>query len=191
MVEDLNIASGSLRISSSLITKIVKQIKEVKDPIVENSNSSFEAVNENDSNNSDDICLINTNDDLSILDINMTPNVDLLMSLYDMTNRSTSSIANPSLVMQNLNLEPQGIKRLLDTETAIPIPLNLITRYTISSNDVAHAYCLPNFCLKIDALPGRLTETVHSINKLGIYYGQCSELCGPFHAFMPVTIIVI
>ena len=81
--------------------------------------------------------------------------------------------------------------RLLETDTQIVVPVNKVVKLQITSADVLHAWTIPAFAVKMDAVPGRLNETWFKANKEGIYYGQCSELCGPKHAFMPINVKVV
>ena len=81
--------------------------------------------------------------------------------------------------------------RLLETDTQIVVPINKVVKLQITSNDVLHAWTIPAFGVKMDAVPGKLNETWFKANKKGIFYGQCSELCGPKHAFMPINVKVV
>ena len=81
--------------------------------------------------------------------------------------------------------------RLLETDTQIVVPVNKVVKLLITSNDVLHAWTIPAFAVKKDAVPGRLNETWFKAEKIGTYYGQCSELCGIKHAFMPITVRVV
>ncbi|MBH20538.1 MAG: cytochrome c oxidase subunit II [Rhodobiaceae bacterium] len=81
--------------------------------------------------------------------------------------------------------------RLLETDTQIVVPVNKVVKLQLTSADVLHAWTIPAFAVKMDAVPGRLNETWFKANKEGIYYGQCSELCGPKHAFMPINVKVV
>ncbi len=81
--------------------------------------------------------------------------------------------------------------RLLETDTQIVVPVNKVVKLQITSNDVLHAWTIPAFGVKMDAVPGKLNETWFKANKEGIFYGQCSELCGPKHAFMPINVKVV
>ena len=71
------------------------------------------------------------------------------------------------------------------------MPVNKVVRVQTTGADVIHAFALPAFGVKIDAIPGRLNETWFKATKEGVYYGQCSELCGKDHAFMPIAIRVV
>jgi cytochrome c oxidase subunit II len=61
----------------------------------------------------------------------------------------------------------------------------------VTAGDVLHAFAMPAFGLKVDAVPGRLNETYFNANRQGMFYGQCSELCGKDHAYMPINILVV
>ena len=81
--------------------------------------------------------------------------------------------------------------RLLATDTAMVVPVDTTVRVIVTAADVLHAFAMPAFGLKMDAVPGRLNETWFKAEKTGTYYGQCSELCGIRHAFMPIRIEVV
>jgi cytochrome c oxidase subunit 2 len=85
---------------------------------------------------------------------------------------------------------PHDLYRLKATE-ALVVPVNKVVRVQVTAADVIHAFALPAFGLKTDAVPGRLNETWFKAEKVGTYYGQCSELCGVDHAFMPIEIKVV
>ena len=71
------------------------------------------------------------------------------------------------------------------------VPVNKVIRVQVTGADVIHAFAVPAFGIKIDAIPGRLNETWFKATKTGMYYGQCSELCGKDHAFMPIAVRVV
>ncbi len=81
--------------------------------------------------------------------------------------------------------------RLLGVDHAIVVPVNKVVRVQTTGADVIHSFAVPSFGIKIDAIPGRLNETWFKATALGIYYGQCSELCGKDHAFMPIAVKVV
>jgi cytochrome c oxidase subunit 2 len=81
--------------------------------------------------------------------------------------------------------------RLLSVDNEILVPVNKVVHMLVTSNDVIHNWTIPSFGSKIDAVPGRLTSTWFRAEKEGIYYGQCSELCGMNHAFMPIAVRVV
>ena len=81
--------------------------------------------------------------------------------------------------------------RLLGVDNEVVVPVNKIIRVQTTAADVIHSFAIPAFGIKIDAIPGRLNETWFKATKEGMYYGQCSELCGKDHAFMPIAIRVV
>ena len=85
---------------------------------------------------------------------------------------------------------PKDVFRLAATEPMV-VPVNKVVRVQVTGADVIHAFALPAFGLKTDAIPGRLNETWFKAEKVGTYYGQCSELCGVDHAFMPIVVKVV
>ena len=84
-----------------------------------------------------------------------------------------------------------GTPRLLESDTHIVVPVNKTVRLQTTATDVIHAWTVPAFGIKVDAVPGRLNETWFKVEKEGIYYGQCSELCGIRHGFMPIVVEVV
>jgi heme/copper-type cytochrome/quinol oxidase subunit 2 len=84
-----------------------------------------------------------------------------------------------------------GQKRLLETDTSLVLPFNIVIRILITSADVLHAWALPELGIKVDAVPGRLNQAITIPSNLGLYYGQCSELCGVSHGFMPIKVNVV
>jgi len=84
-----------------------------------------------------------------------------------------------------------GDVRLLSVDNPVVLPINTKIRLQTTAADVIHAWAVPSFAIKIDAVPGRLNETWMEITKEGTYYGQCSELCGVNHGFMPVEITAV
>ncbi len=81
--------------------------------------------------------------------------------------------------------------RLLGVDNEMVVPVNKIVRVQTTGTDVIHSFAVPSFGIKIDAIPGRLNETWFRATKEGVYYGQCSELCGKDHAFMPIAVRVV
>ena len=91
-------------------------------------------------------------------------------------------------------LEKAGYSRdewLLATDTAVVVPVGKTIVMQVTGSDVIHAWTIPAFGVKQDAVPGRLAELWFSAEKEGIYFGQCSELCGQAHAYMPITVKVV
>lgn len=81
--------------------------------------------------------------------------------------------------------------RLLAVDSEIVVPVNKVVHLLVTSNDVIHAWTIPSFGSKVDAVPGRVTSTWFRPEIEGVYYGQCSELCGLNHAFMPIAVRVV
>ncbi len=81
--------------------------------------------------------------------------------------------------------------RLLGVDHALVVPVNKVIRVQTTGADVIHSFAVPAFGIKIDSIPGRLNETWFKATKEGTYYGQCSELCGKDHAFMPIVVKVV
>ena len=81
--------------------------------------------------------------------------------------------------------------RLLGVDNEVVVPINKVIRVQVTGADVIHSFAVPAFGIKIDAVPGRLNETWFKATKLGMFYGQCSELCGKDHAFMPIAVRVV
>ena len=81
--------------------------------------------------------------------------------------------------------------RLLATDTALVVPVGAVVRVVVTSADVLHSWAMPAFGIKMDAVPGRLNEVWFKAEKTGTFYGQCSELCGIRHAFMPIRVEVV
>jgi cytochrome c oxidase subunit 2 len=81
--------------------------------------------------------------------------------------------------------------RLLAVDNELVVPVNVTTRVLVTASDVIHAFAMPAFGVKVDAVPGRINETFFKAEKEGLYYGQCSELCGKDHAYMPIAIRVV
>ena len=80
---------------------------------------------------------------------------------------------------------------LLATDNRIVLPVGVPIRLLTTSNDVIHAWAMPAFWIKLDAIPGRINETSFTIEKPGVYFGQCSELCGARHGYMPITVAAV
>lgn len=80
---------------------------------------------------------------------------------------------------------------LLATDTAVVVPVGKVVRLQITGADVIHSWAIPAFGVKLDAVPGRLAETWFRADIEGVYFGQCSELCGKDHSYMPITVKVV
>lgn len=81
-----------------------------------------------------------------------------------------------------------GQLRLLDVDNRVVIPVNLHVRLIITSADVLHSWAVPSLGIKCDAVPGRLNQVSMFVKRQGVFYGQCSELCGANHGFMPIVV---
>ncbi len=84
-----------------------------------------------------------------------------------------------------------GEPRLLGVDNRVVVPVNKVVRVIVTAKDVIHAWTVPAFGVKIDAVPGKLNELWFKANREGVFYGQCSELCGSKHAFMPIAVEVV
>jgi cytochrome c oxidase subunit 2 len=99
-----------------------------------------------------------------------------------------SNLATPT--EQINNIEPKGENYLLEVDNPLVLPTNLKVRFLTTSDDVIHSWWVPDFAVKQDALPGFINEAWTRVEVPGVYRGQCSELCGMNHAFMPVVVEV-
>ena len=105
---------------------------------------------------------------------------------------------NSEMLQENQRTDPANQPRLLAVNNDMIVPVGTVVRLQVIGNDVIHAWAMPSFGVKIDAIPGRLNETWFRVDQEGIYYGQCSELCGQTppadgndlhgHAFMPIVV---
>ena len=100
-----------------------------------------------------------------------------------------------NIIFDSYMIEEKDLKedqpRLLAVDNVVVVPVNKVVKVLITANDVLHAWALPSFGVKRDAMPGRVNETWFKAEKEGTYYGQCSELCGIKHAFMPIEVRVV
>jgi cytochrome c oxidase subunit 2 len=95
-----------------------------------------------------------------------------------------------SLILSEKELKP-GQPRLLSVDNEMVVPMNKVVHVLVTGADVIHSFSVPSFGIKIDAVPGRINETWFKAEREGMYYGQCSELCGKDHAFMPIAVRVV
>ncbi|GAB4136261.1 MAG: cytochrome c oxidase subunit II [Sphingomonadales bacterium] len=95
-----------------------------------------------------------------------------------------------SYMVADADLQP-GQPRLLATDNNIVVPAGKVVKLLVTASDVLHSWAVPAFGVKIDAVPGRLNEIWFKVDKEGMYYGQCSELCGKNHGFMPIAVEVV
>jgi cytochrome c oxidase subunit 2 len=98
-----------------------------------------------------------------------------------------------SYLLPQADAEKAGKPYLLATDTPVVVPVNKTVKVIVTSDPdgIIHAWTIPSFGMKIDAIPGRLNEDWFKATKEGVYYGQCSELCGKEHAFMPIEVHVV
>lgn len=95
-----------------------------------------------------------------------------------------------AVLVEEADLKP-GQPRLLATDNEVVVPVNKNIHVLVTATDVLHNWTVPAFGVKVDAVPGRIIKTWFRAEKTGTFYGQCSELCGTRHAFMPITVRVV
>lgn len=103
-------------------------------------------------------------------------NSDSVFSLYEYD----------SMLDEDFSMSP----RLLSSSSDLYIPVNTVTRFLITSTDVIHSFAIPSLGLKVDAVPGRINQLFSNPSRVGSFFGQCSEICGSNHSFMPISIKV-
>lgn len=94
-------------------------------------------------------------------------------------------------MLPDAEAKKRGEPRLLATDNRLVIPVNTPIRLLVTSNDVIHAWMVPAFWTQMDAVPGRINETSFTVEKTGVYYGQCNQICGARHAYMPIAVEVV
>nr|BDI12709.1 cytochrome c oxidase subunit II [Polypedates leucomystax] len=97
------------------------------------------------------------------------------------------NIGFDSYMLPTKDLDP-GSFRLLEVDNRMVIPTGTLTRILVTADDVLHSWALPSLGIKTDAIPGRLTQASILVGHPGVYYGQCSEICGANHSFMPIVV---
>jgi cytochrome c oxidase subunit 2 len=95
-----------------------------------------------------------------------------------------------SLIVEDKDLKP-GQPRLLTVDNEMVVPVNKVVHVLVTGADVIHSFAVPSFGVRIDAVPGRLNDTWFRATSEGLFHGQCSELCGKDHAYMPITVRVV
>src|SRR5438874_2741772 len=95
-----------------------------------------------------------------------------------------------SLMVQDKDLKP-GQPRLLTADNELVVPVNKVVHVLVTGADVIHSFTVPSFGIRMDAIPGRMNETWFKATIEGVFYGQCSELCGKDHSFMPIAVRVV
>lgn len=109
--------------------------------------------------------------------------------IYDYPDHSDISFTSYMIASDKINAA-KGEKRLLSTDNKVVLPVGVTIQALVTAGptDVIHSWAMPRFGVKIDAVPGRINHTWFRVNKPGVYYGQCSELCGKDHSFMPIEV---
>ncbi len=131
--------------------------------------------------------------------LNVLINEQLINKTQNLINNynDTFYLANPivngysfdSYMISDDAIEPNlGHLRLLSTDNVVHLPINTEIKVLITSADVLHSWAIPAFGIKVDACPGRLSQVPLTIKRHGTFYGQCSEICGVNHGFMPITV---
>jgi cytochrome c oxidase subunit 2 len=96
-----------------------------------------------------------------------------------------------SNMLSDADDKKRGEPRLLGVDERMVVPAGATVKVIVTSSDVIHSWAVPSFWVKMDAVPGRLNETWFKVDRPGLYYGQCSELCGARHAYMPIAVEVV
>ncbi|MGA0532322.1 cytochrome c oxidase subunit II [Hansschlegelia sp. KR7-227] len=112
---------------------------------------------------------------------------------WDVIYPDANALTLTQLMLTDDELQEANSKepRRLAVDNVAVVPINKVVRVEVTAEDVIHAFTVPSFGVKVDAIPGRLNETWFKAEKEGVYYGQCSELCGQAHAYMPIAIQVV
>ncbi len=105
----------------------------------------------------------------------------------DYINQNEDSLQFDSYMIPTDELN-EGDLRLLEVDNRVIVPINTHIRIVVTGADVLHSWAVPSLGVKIDCVPGRLNQTSVLIKREGVYYGQCSEICGVQHGFMPIVI---
>ncbi len=96
-----------------------------------------------------------------------------------------------AVMLTSAEAADRGSPNLLDTDNRVVVPAGATVKVLTTSTDVMHSFAVPSFWVKMDAVPGRINETWFKVDRPGVYFGQCSELCGTKHGFMPIAIEVV
>lgn len=107
---------------------------------------------------------------------------------YFSEERKDSSLFTFDSYIINTNEISNGEFRLLETDNRVNLPRQIPIRILVTRGDVLHAWAIPSLGLKVDAVPGRLNQLRVEINAVGVFYGQCSEICGANHRFIPISV---
>ena len=122
--------------------------------------------------------------------LNKIQNIFIIFNNLNFNNSFSNSFFFDSYMIDTNDLMV-GEKRLLETDIPLILPIKTHIRVLVTADDVLHCFAIPRFGIKIDAVPGRLNEGHIFIKDLGVYYGQCSEICGVNHGFMPIQVIAV
>lgn len=120
----------------------------------------------------------------------MTLNVTGRQWYWDYTYPDHGNFTFSSIMIPDEEIKP-GQRRLLEVDNRVVLPVNTTVRLLVTAGDVIHSFGVPSFGLKTDGIPGRIHETWVRAEREGVYYGQCSEICGVNHAYMPIAIEVV
>lgn len=96
-----------------------------------------------------------------------------------------------AIMLTDAESAERGSPKLLDTDNRVVVPVGSTVKVLTTASDVMHSFAIPSFWVKMDAVPGRINETWFKVDRPGVYFGQCSELCGTKHAFMPIAVEVV
>lgn len=106
---------------------------------------------------------------------------------YEYSDYGTETIEFDSYMIPTSDLK-KGDLRLLDVDNRLIVPIQTVVRVLVTGGDVLHSFAVPSLSVKIDAVPGRLNQTSFYLKRPGVFYGQCSEICGANHSFMPIVV---
>lgn len=96
-----------------------------------------------------------------------------------------------SVILSDQEAAARGDPRLLGVDNRLVVPAGKVVKVLVTADDVIHSFAVPSFWVKMDAVPGKINETWFKVDRPGVYYGQCSELCGTKHGFMPIAVEVL
>jgi hypothetical protein len=121
--------------------------------------------------------------------------VGILPSIFDNMFVSSSKAKTYKFIYESIMVSTEDLKwgglRLLEVDKPLYLPVDVRIRIIVSSDDVLHSWAVPSLGLKIDCVPGRLNVVEFKIARRGVFYGQCSEICGTQHGFMPICVIAV
>lgn len=109
---------------------------------------------------------------------------------YEYPKDQNGGFSFDSYLIKDEDLKP-GMLRQLSVDNEVVVPVNKTIHLLVTSSDVIHSFTVPSFGVRIDAVPGRMNESWFKAEKEGVYYGQCSKICGQDHAFMPIAVHVV